>query len=242
MVSLFLSLKGSNLIKVHVAAVVVLISVPCFAELPKAKFDACMALSEPSERLNCGYALLREQTPPTQAPAKLAPATLIARCRAKSGPCSFLWSGIIVTMNEDRAWLEVPKPFVPGRELIEWTIVCSRDRMTDRRACALSPGDRGEGLHINYTVTGRRISVDTYENGFPHSRATIRVGGNAAQSVREDQAFSASATTQIIKQMGSAKTIATRYFDWPRNHPQDNVFNLEGFSAIIRISDAFANS
>ena len=199
-----------------------------------------MALPDPFDATDCAKDLDRRVNPPSDLSATKTPAALVQDCRSATGPCSFVYGGLDVTIDSDQAWFEPVKPLVAGNRSVRWTMLCSRDRISSRRACSLSPTAGGGGFFIVYANGRRQFLVDTNERGYPNSLATVRIDGNPAQSVREGQPFSVQMSTTLLRAMRAGRVVATRYFDWPYNHAHDIETPLEKFSSIIQFADAVA--
>lgn len=108
----------------------------------------------------------------------------------------------------------------------DWSTACKKDPMNDKTSCYLQRKDLWVWLH-----QGGRVEVFIGGNQYPGTSATIRIDSNPAINSPSDSegVFTADQSKQIVQQLLSGSTVATRYIDWPYRSATDESFELNGF-------------
>ncbi|TWT22239.1 hypothetical protein FQY83_04185 [Luteimonas marina] len=108
----------------------------------------------------------------------------------------------------------------------DWSTACKKDPMNDKKSCYLQRNK----LWVWLYQTGR-VEVFIGGDQYPGTSATIRIDSNPAIKSPSDSegVFTAAQSKQIVQQLISGDTVATRYVDWPYRSANDDSFGLSGF-------------
>jgi hypothetical protein len=111
-----------------------------------------------------------------------------------------------------------------------WVVTCKKDVITDKKHCRMKIRD----LWI-YAFPNARFIVSVGKDHYPSSTVTIRIaqGNPITQSSANDGNFSQSASMQIVRELKSAKTVTTRYMEWPYRTWEDESWDLYGYNEAL---------
>lgn len=118
-----------------------------------------------------------------------------------------------------------------GQTRTTWNVSCKKDAMSDKVWCRAQARD----LRIIATRSGQ-LFVGVGSDHFPRSSVAIRV--DSAQPVVStadgDGFFRDNASAQLIKRMRTAKSITTRYMEWPNRYWTDDSFPPLGLNEVLQ--------
>jgi hypothetical protein len=161
-------------------------------------------------------------------------------CRAqKSGQCEPSKDGMErgalngewFRLFADSAVVAGSKDSAPARwgDSGNWSISCSRDKMTSVRTCLIHKGD----LYI-FVRPGGKISVSVGNEHFPRSQTSIKIGSKRFDTTEQDGFFANGA--QLAGQMGNGIPVVTRYMKWPYRTWIDDEFTAYGVKTSIQVA------
>lgn len=117
-----------------------------------------------------------------------------------------------------------------------WSTRCKVDSMDDSRWCAMSKGPLTIGIwqeHVYFITVG--------SDHFPGSKVLIRTGQSQPISKLAKDSFTNAQVTSIIQELKIAKTVKTRYREWPYDVDKDKEIDLFGFNEGLQIITTMYN-
>lgn len=105
-----------------------------------------------------------------------------------------------------------------------WSVDCSKDAMTDQRACIITSYENR--LLVSYRGTSAPVAICVVGHDFPGYTAAIRVDNNPPIATDEDGCVSAKSLYGQLLQGG---TVITRRVEWPFDYPKDETGPLLGW-------------
>lgn len=108
-----------------------------------------------------------------------------------------------------------------------WPILCIRDKMTERKSCAINKGD----LFITIKPGGG-VLISVGSDHFPRSLTSIKVGNRRFDTAHHDGDFSNG--DQILSLMKNGAQVVTRYMKWPYRQWVDEEYNIYGLQVAVQ--------
>lgn len=112
-----------------------------------------------------------------------------------------------------------------------WLTACKTDAMTDEYTCAIMKDD----LVIIKSKDGYKVVVGTKH--FPGKTALIRLDKNKPIESNEKGQYSHQQSAQLINDMANAKTVTTRFIQWPYEKYVDSTMDMTNFNVAKKVLD-----
>ncbi|EKT61317.1 hypothetical protein [Providencia sneebia] len=112
-----------------------------------------------------------------------------------------------------------------------WLTACKTDAMTDEYTCAIMKDD----LVIIKSKDGYKVVVGTKH--FPGKTALIRLDKNKPTESSEKGQYSHQQSAQLINDMANAKTVTTRFIQWPYEKYVDSTMDMTNFNVAKKVLD-----
>lgn len=112
-----------------------------------------------------------------------------------------------------------------------WHTACKSDAMTDEHTCAIMKDD----LVIIKSKDGYQAIIGTKH--FPNTTALIRIDKNKPIESGEKGQYSHQQSADLINEMANAKTVTTRFTQWPYEKNVDSTIDMTNFNAAKKVLD-----
>jgi hypothetical protein len=180
-------------------------------------------------------ALIAQSTVAEQTAEKPESIIAIAQKCTPAAPCEGIWNGLhYKVLANDAATFKAS-----AEAKTSWSFSCRKDPFDDTVTCTLTGRDRNQdgenpSLFMVWTNRGRTPAISVFHSGqaYPGSLETIRVDGNTAVSVDEDDFFVGGVAERLITQMKSGNEVILRYYDWPYEYAHGGALDLKGFRQV----------
>ncbi|EJD6042832.1 hypothetical protein M0J40_RS09315 [Providencia rettgeri] len=112
-----------------------------------------------------------------------------------------------------------------------WHAACKSDAMTDEHTCAIMKDD----LVIIKSKGGYQAIIGTKH--FPNTTALIRIDKNKPIESGEKGQYSHQQSADLINEMANAKTVTTRFTQWPYEKNVDSTMDITNFNTAKKVLD-----
>ncbi|HEX5716322.1 MAG TPA: hypothetical protein VF179_09190 [Thermoanaerobaculia bacterium] len=111
-----------------------------------------------------------------------------------------------------------------------WSVACSKDPINDAKSCYMYVRDLWVFAH-----SPGKVVVSIGHDHYPGSTVAIRIDGRAPSTARviNNGTFSHDASTRIVQDLRKAKTVTTRYMEWPYRSWVDETWEIYGFNEAL---------
>lgn len=112
-----------------------------------------------------------------------------------------------------------------------WDVACKKDPINDHKQCHMHLDD----LWIYVRPKGK-VMVLIGHNHYPGSSVSIRIDGASpiTRSSTNDGDFSQQVSEKIVRQLTTAKSVTTRYMEWPYRSWVDATWEIYGFNETFK--------
>lgn len=112
-----------------------------------------------------------------------------------------------------------------------WSVLCKKDPISDEKMCRMHMKD----LWVVVPRYGKAIVGIGYKH-FPSSTVTIRIDGGTPFTTysTNNGTFPPNTSAKIIERLKHAKSLTTRYKEWPDNSWVDDSWELYGFNEAFK--------
>ncbi len=112
-----------------------------------------------------------------------------------------------------------------------WHAACKSDAMTDEHTCAIMKDD----LVIIKSKEGYQAIIGTKH--FPNTTALLRIDKDKPIESGEKGQYSHQQSADFINEMASAKTVTTRFTQWPYEKHVDSTMDMTNFNTAKKVLD-----
>lgn len=112
-----------------------------------------------------------------------------------------------------------------------WHTACKADAMTDEHTCAIMK----DNLVIIKSKDGYQTIIGSKH--FPNTTALIRIDKNKPIESGEKGQYSHQQSAQLINDMANAKTVTTRFIQWPYEKYVDSTMDMTNFNVAKKVLD-----
>jgi len=112
-----------------------------------------------------------------------------------------------------------------------WSVICQKDPINDKKMCFMTIKDLFVFVHGN-----GKITVIIGHNHFPGSTAAIRIDKDTPMttSPANEGTFTHGKSAKIVERLKSAKSVTTRYMEWPHQSWVDETWEIYGFNQTFK--------